>query len=251
MLKEMFNVVKDNPFTKEFYEQELNKVKFPPSNNGRVSIEHFKLEGRLDGFMYMDFVVDYPKAPIFKIDGRTWMSVTPMEVESHYMPIQLANGRVGVGGLGLGYYTQRILELDRVEEVVVYELDKDVIDIYMQNFGEHPKLTIHNQSVLEVQNEEFDFFYNDIYESGGELDAIEHMRTLMDNNCIDTYHYWTMEMSILALVNDGYDSDIPLLWRYIYFPFLTKLMETKGGMVRNHMDGEEVYEKLEEFGFFE
>lgn len=247
----MFNVVKDNPFTKEFYEQELQRVKFPPTSNGRVSIVHHKLEGRLDGYMYKDWAVDYPVVPIFKIDGKVWMSVTPMEVESHYMPIQLANGRVGVGGLGLGYYTQRILDLDRVEEVVVYELDKDVIDTYLENFGPHEKLTIHNTSVLDIENEEFDFFYNDIYETLGDFDAIEHMQLLKNNNAIDVYHFWTMEMFILALVNGGLGEDIPTYWKWTYLPFLQKLIDTKGNMVQSILDGEEVYEKLCEFEFME
>jgi hypothetical protein len=248
-LADIFNVVTDNPFTKEFYEEELQKVTFPPSNNGRVTIDYIIPTGRLDGYMYKDFVVGYPKAPVFKIDGRVWMSITPMEVESHYMPIKLSYGRVGVGGLGLGYYTQRVLDLDKVEEVVVYELDKEVIDTYKQNFGDHPKLTIHNQSALDVQNEEFDFFYMDIYETGGDMDALDHMYQLKMNNIIDTYHFWTMEMFIFAMINEGY-TDLPWEWRKIYFPFIEKLLSTKQGMVVNYLDGEEVFDQLDEMGYF-
>ena len=245
-------VVKTNPFTKEYYENELEAFKIPETLDGRITVRHVKLEGVLEGYMYKAFLVDYPEAPIFLIDGKTWMSITPMEVESHYMPIQFANGRVGVGGLGLGYYIQRILEKNVVEEVVVYELDKDVIDLYLKNFGPHPKLTIHHMSALDVKGEEFDFFYNDIYPIGADEKAFEHMAMLKYNNCIDHYHFWTMECFLLALANERYIEVIPSWWRMQYFPFLQHLLATKPtGMIRVDLDGDEVMEQIEKVGGFD
>ena len=136
-----------NPFSREYHEQEVNSLNLTPKTFQNIELKIETATGRIDGFMYKDFLVEFKNVPILFIDGKLWMSLTPMEIESHFMPISLATGHVGVGGLGLGYYTQRILQKEAVESVTVYELDQNVIDFYYENFGEDEKLTIIKQDV--------------------------------------------------------------------------------------------------------
>lgn len=248
MQKFMYNT---NPFTEEYYkkEKEWFASKCSQIKNTRVSIERQTVQGRVDGFLYKDYV-HIEDVPIFKIDGEVWMSITPMEVESHFIPIHCAQGRVGVAGLGLGYYTQRILDKESVEEVVVYELNQEVIDVYLQNFGTHPKLTIIQGNVLEVcKNEEFDWFYNDIYQFRFDDKAFEDMGTLQQNNVIADYHFWTQEGYILSAIQEGEiaNSIIPFSWRMRYYPFIAALTLEKEGFLEDYLEPKECLSLIEKY----
>ena len=58
-----------------------------------------------------------------------WMRISPIEIESSYMFIKYAKGKVGVVGLGLGYVVQELAKKSSVDEIIVYEMEKDVIDL--------------------------------------------------------------------------------------------------------------------------
>ena len=95
---------------------------------------------------------------------------------------------VGVAGLGIGYYVQRILDTEDVAEVIVYEINQNVIDVYLKNFGHHEKVTIKNEDVRTITGEYFDFFYNDIYKNVLDENVIKDMALIINNNEIDRYH---------------------------------------------------------------
>lgn len=157
---------------------------------------------RLDGYLYKDFR-KWDNFPTLFEDNRIWMSVTPMEIDSHWMPIELAKGRVCVAGLGLGYYVQNIIDKPEVTEIVVYEINQDVIDLYIKNFGNHNKVKIINQNIIKVKNETFDFMYVDIYPILFDNLAIDHMEILMENNNITTYFFWGMEGYLISVLESG------------------------------------------------
>lgn len=237
-----------NPFESAYFEQEkkwfLNKCK--EIKTERLEIRIRNIYGRLTGFMYQDFV-DLKDIPVFYIDQKVWMSITPMEVESHFIPIECAEGTVGVAGLGLGYYVQRILEKESVDSVTVFELDPDVIDLYLEMFGPHPKLTIIQGDVLETcKNEEFNWFYNDIYANMCDPKAFDDMKILKANNYIDDYHFWTMEAFMLAHLNGG-SRNLPFRWRLLYVPFITLMLNTKEGLAEVVIDDEEATELITDY----
>ena len=241
-----------NPFSKEYYqsEKEAYTTKAKPLKIGKIELEFKSIKTILRGHMY-NGVVREDNVPVFKIEDTVWMSLTPMEVESHYIPIQLANGRVGVGGLGAGYYVQRILDKDEVDEVVVYEIDQAVIDFYLQQFGEHKKLTIKKENVLEIKNESFHFFYMDIYLYGMSEEAVVHMQLLNTDNNIDVYHFWTQEAVYAELMLSENHDDIPLQWRKRYNPFALALLNEKADCIALDHTGDDWYELLEEYNFGE
>lgn len=98
------------------------------------------------------------------IKGEVFMSTWPLEIESHINPINWAKGSVYVGGLGLGYYIQSILDKKEVTEIVCVERDHGVIQMYEEVFGTHPKLTVLNDSVFHYRPQfNHDFAYIDIW----------------------------------------------------------------------------------------
>lgn len=237
-----------NPFTREYHESEIAALNLKES----VKYENIELKiveevsGRVDGYMYRDFIVGLENVPVLYINGRIWMSLTPMEIESHYMPIKLAKGRVGVAGLGLGYYVQRILDKEEVDEVIVYEIDQNIINFYYQNFGGHEKLTILKKDVRELKDEKFDFFYADIYPNQLADEAIPDMALLTKNNDIKVYHYWCLEHMLLEIMNEGYRDDLPFVWIDRYEMFLSDFMVEKSSMANIIGLGESLLEELYE-----
>ena len=62
--------------------------------------------------------------------GAAWMSVTPAEMISQRSGIRRAQGKVVVGGLGLGWFLDQVCSKDDVEEVIVVERNEELLDWY-------------------------------------------------------------------------------------------------------------------------
>lgn len=200
-----------NPYLDGYYLSELERFEVKENTIGTASITMDTMHGRIDGYMYRTYK-ELPKFPVLSIDGLTWMSLTPMEVESHFMPIHRATGRVVTGGLGLGYYVQRVLDKPEVEAVVAYETNPDVIALYRANFGQHPKLTIQQANILEMKGETFDSAYIDIYDTPMNPSAPADMSLLLSNNHIQDYRFWTMEAVMLEMIHSGYAEELRQEW---------------------------------------
>lgn len=64
------------------------------------------------------------------IHGNVWMSLTPGEMISQRSGIRRARGKVVIGGLGLGWFLRKVCEKPEVEEVVVVERSRELLDWY-------------------------------------------------------------------------------------------------------------------------
>lgn len=197
-------------YNNEYYLKQLEKYnsKNKLSNkNKKISKGNFTIEyvetvfARLDGYLYRNFR-EWSNFPVLKENSITWMSITPLEIDSHIIPIELANGRVCIGGLGLGYYLQNIIDKPDVTEIVVYEINKDVIDLYNECFEHNDKVKIINDNILNMKNEHFDFVYVDIYPSLMNGPELEHMKLLKENNDIDIYYFWGFEGYVIRLIEN-------------------------------------------------
>lgn len=85
------------------------------------------------------FAPGYWSAPVLVAEmpvllhGRdTWMSITPLEVESQEIGLRHARGHVLVAGLGLGWAAAAAAALDAVEAVTVVEADADVVALHRE-----------------------------------------------------------------------------------------------------------------------
>lgn len=156
------------------------------------------LQGIINGYMYE--MKDDINIDILELHGlnNVWMRLTPLEIESSYMPIKFAKGKVGIVGLGLGYVAQEMAKKKDVKEVIVYEIDKDVIELYNSNFKENEKIKILCVDAFESQPNSFDFFYVDIYEYKLTKKVVEDYKKLNELHKIEEYSFWGMEHFLLS-----------------------------------------------------
>jgi hypothetical protein len=81
---------------------------------------------RFTGDVVIPTLYDFAARPTLNV----WMSLTPMEVFTLRPGLRLARGKVVVAGLGLGWFLRKVHDLDAVEEVVLIEANRDLLDWY-------------------------------------------------------------------------------------------------------------------------
>jgi len=109
-------------------------------------------------------------------DGGVWMTDLPIEQQQHDNELEPVCGRVVVGGLGVGYAANVLAARSSVDEVVVVEISKEVVELVGPHVKDpHGKLTIVTADLFDYLKQEaedddsyFDWGFYDIWQSDGE-----------------------------------------------------------------------------------
>lgn len=134
----------------------------------------------------------------------TWMSVIPNEIETMEKAIELANGKVIVYGLGLGYFPYMISLKENVKEITIVENNEKVIDLFNKyifpQFAHKEKIKVIKDDAFEYMKKaiDFDFAFIDLWhnpEDGIEL-FINAKKLEKENKA---YSYW-LESSFYILL---------------------------------------------------
>lgn len=189
------------PYDKEYLIEKINEYNKVISINKKNNFEIKIIKNRklyIDGYMYRK--KDKLDIDIIELHGPDGivMKISPIEVESSYMFTKYAKGKVGVVGLGLGYVVQELLKKDDVEEIVVYEIEKDIIDLYYLNFPKNKKVKIINEDAYKTQSREFDYFYVDIYDYKFTYKVVEDYEKFNKLHKIEEYFFWGLEHFLLS-----------------------------------------------------
>lgn len=202
----------------------------------------------IDGYMYRkkgDLNVS-----ILELHGpnNILMKISPMEIESSYMFIKYAKGVVGIVGLGLGYVVQELAKKEEVKKVVVYEKEKDIIDLYYSSFKENNKIEIINEDAFKAKGKKFDYFYVDIYEYKLHTKVVEDFKTFNNLHNIEEYFFWGLEHFLLSC---RYEEIVwvyvPELWMDISKKIFVALQESDLLKHYNQLDETLVSEVLSKF----
>lgn len=190
-----------NPFSDDYVKREVrwyNQGNF--SDNG-VSMHVRVPQGVLEDYLNRNYRIDSEmKIPILFIDGVLWMSLTPMEIQSQFLPIVNAQGRVGVAGLGMGYAALKMAQKDHVETVTVFETDERVVKFFKRAFRRRKgfdKISFVLGDARETipEQEPFDFLYVDIYQTALPDEVLSDIELF--STCVhdfpDGYHFWGQE----------------------------------------------------------
>jgi hypothetical protein len=132
------------------------------------------------------------------------MSLTPMEIQSGALPIHRAQGKVVVGGLGLGYVAVRMAAKPEVQQVVVYEISPENIQWFKTAFKGRPeleKIEIRQGDMRQLfKKQSADFVYVDIYADMLPDATLHDARLFMGSNKIKRYHYWGYERVLVNVL---------------------------------------------------
>lgn len=189
------------PFNKEYLLRKMDEYNKLIKEN---TINDFKIDKKsimdnyIKGYMYEkedNLLVNIIK--LLKSD-KELMRISPIEIESSYTFIKFAKGKVGVVGLGLGYVVNELLKKDNVKEVVVYEKEQEIIDLFKANFENNDKLRIVYGDAYKAKKESFDFFYVDIYYYKLSKKVVEDYKSFNKIHNIKEYFFWGYEHFLLS-----------------------------------------------------
>ena len=200
------------PFDREYVLNKIQEYNNKIKNNkiGDFEIKSIDgLKGTIQGYLYskednLDIRILELHAP-----EHVWMRLTPLEIQASYFAIKMAKGKVGVVGLGLGYAVEEMAKKPEVEEITVYEISQEVVDLYYSNFPKNPKINVVCCNAYEAERKEFDFFYADIYEYKITSQIVEDYRKFNELHNIEEYSFFGMEHFLLSC------SYTEIVWVYI------------------------------------
>ena len=186
------------PFDKSYVLDKIKEYncKINKSKIGDYEIKSIDgLKGIVQGYLYQK--EDEYDIEILELYGPShiWMRLTPLEIQASYFAISMAKGKVGVVGLGLGYVIEEMAQKPEVEEIVVYEISQEVIDLYYSNFPKNPKIKVFCCNAFEAESRKFDFFYADIYEYKITSQIVEDYKKFNELHEIEEYSFFGMEIS--------------------------------------------------------
>ncbi len=200
------------PFDKSYVLEKIREYNNKINNNkiGDYEIKSIDgLKGIIQGYLYKkedEYDIEIPE---LHGPNHIWMRLTPLEIQASYFAIRMAKGKVGVVGLGLGYVIEEMAKKPEVEEIVVYEISKEVIDLYYNNFPKNSKIKILCGDAFEAESRKFDFFYADIYEYKITSQIVKDYKKFNDIHDIEEYSFFGMEHFLLSC------SYTEIVWVYI------------------------------------
>src|SRR4051812_13789661 len=137
-------------------------------------------------------------------DGETWMSISPLEIESEEIGIRAGQGHVLLLGLGLGWAAAASASLPAVTRVTVIERDPEVIalhralDIFSQLEPEaRAKLRIVEDDAFDYRpSEPVDLMIPDIWQPLVGGDRVAEVRRMQANVGARAVYFWGQELEI-------------------------------------------------------
>lgn len=209
----------ENPFKKAWI---LNEIKnfnsfVKTQKYKKLRIENVTVSGVLYDYFGKALYENKIKLTSFYNNNILYMSNSPMEIQSHYVPYKKAHGNVLVAGLGLGYYVWKLLNKSMVKKITVVETCKDTIDLFKYHFRKNSlskvdfvNTDINNYATLT----KYDFFYYDIKKDFNTHDNFKEEihdmhRILISNPMIKDYSFWGMELVLLyGFMNKKIDAKV-------------------------------------------
>lgn len=163
---------------------------------------------RLERLFCTEFSSEHREYLSFYIDDVCWMSLTPLEMESHWVPIvtaQTLGGHIGVGGLGMGHFLLNIMSHSKIDKITVYEKDQRVIDFWCSRFSAWEGFKKIDFICADVRDEldmvdsgTFDFFYMDIYLTLLPDDVFKDAENY--SHVANHYFFWGLEKVVFDLL---------------------------------------------------
>jgi len=144
--------------------------------------------------------------PVLRKDGTIWMSVLPMECESH-LPHTCRSGDMLVYGLGLGYVIYNMYYNHRSHSITVVERDQEVIDLFYKAIEgieawewvmDEVEIICADAFYVDLPKVHYDHVYVDIWEHMFPKRAVSDVQKICKRlHSFDTVSWWTMEADVI------------------------------------------------------
>ena len=197
----------ENRFSDRYAQQQVDWYSLKEYKKNGVQVYSQLLQGRADEYFNKRFWRGKFEVPILTIDGLIWMSITPCEIQSMILPIYRAWGSVGTGGLGMGYFALKCAEKDNVDEIKVWEDNPHIIEFFNESFSHRKgfeKIKVIEGDARKIKNQQFSFFFMDIYGTQMSDRIMEDADNFWrNNNDAGSYHFWCQEWPLLQSYVNG------------------------------------------------
>lgn len=186
--------------------REMVVPRFKPGVNGRWTLKRHHLtvmRGYFRGLQQLAHdnwvLLEHPR---LTKTPKTWMSLTPMELESMMPAVHAATGKVVIGGLGMGVVALNCALKPEVEKVVILENNPRVYRLFhqftdMRPFPEWAKkvsIRMGDATKTEPLGFEPDLLYVDIWETLGEKNAEALTRAVWERVGGKKVGWWGQEL---------------------------------------------------------
>ena len=197
----------ENRFSDRYAQQQVDWYSLKEYKLNGVEVRSAAIRGRADEYFNKRFWTGEFEVPMLRIDGKLWMSITPLEVQSMLLPISRAWGYVGTGGLGMGYYALKCAEKDDVKEIKVWETNADVIKFFTESFSHRKgfeKIKIFQEDAREMKEQSFSYFFMDIYQTQLPNQVLDDCNNFWKKgNQAGIYDIWSQEWALLQHMMDN------------------------------------------------
>lgn len=130
-------------------------------------------------------------------DNRSWMGLNinnNWQADEFIIEYKLARGICVTTGLGLGIIQTLLCQNEKVEKVVVYEKNQEIIDIFLTIVNENnfdiSKLEIKQKNADELVDENCDCMFVDHFEGEPEQEILARVKNIETNNKTSVLWYW-------------------------------------------------------------
>ncbi|MCI5726736.1 MAG: hypothetical protein MR274_04235 [Clostridium sp.] len=230
------------PFTKNYIiqieDEYENCLKEQKVGDYELTKEDYPVSGVIEGYLYNKPSNFRIRIPVLKNSAGDVMRLCPKEIQGCYQNIKYAKGKVGVVGLGIGYFVNEVAKKDDVIEIIVYEKSQEVIDIYNNNFESNPKVKIKCLDAYEAERDKFDFFFVDTYEYNLTDKVVEDYVHFNKLHEIEVYSFFGVEHFLLSC------SYQEIVW--VYIPEEWMAMSKNIAAALDSSGRMEYYQKLDE-----
>jgi hypothetical protein len=141
---------------------------------------------------------------------RTWMSITPLEIQSQGLGCRAASGHTVVLGLGMGWATANAALRPDVTAVTVVEFDAEVIEMIGEIgvFEQLPpearaKITVvRGDALTYTPDQPADTLLADIWLPVNGDERVDQVRVMRTNTGASRVYFWGQEMVIARMARD-------------------------------------------------
>jgi hypothetical protein len=129
--------------------------------------------------------------------NQHWMNydtLTNFQASEFFIELELGYGKCVTTGLGLGIIQTLLAEKNTVNEVVVYEKNADVIEMFRiftkESNIDTSKIVIINEDANNIKNITCDCLFLDHFERETPVEIIETVKRIASENTIDLVWFW-------------------------------------------------------------